>query len=246
MTDTAIWSSALVAAGCTAVRAGGREPVDWRITSDQARYTAGEAVVVEPFGIALSPGDSLNVTWHPGNTGYSIAVKSGTCSKGGRPRFSTSSRRPLAVRQSPDRAAGLAAGPTKHGEMMNEKRILIVDDHVAVRKGLAAALTDCPDFQACVKTSSGRQAVAAVAQLKPDVVIMDTSIPEMNGPEATRQMVASNPKVQFLSLPMDSSRQFLCQVLLAVLDARRAAETNAASGRIHRRGGTRGYRGKNR
>jgi DNA-binding NarL/FixJ family response regulator len=76
---------------------------------------------------------------------------------------------------------------------MGTFRIFIADDHEVVRKGLVALLQAQPDWQVCGEAGDGREAVEKVQQIKPDVVILDIGMPSLNGLEATRQILKSNP-----------------------------------------------------
>jgi DNA-binding NarL/FixJ family response regulator len=88
-------------------------------------------------------------------------------------------------------------------------RILIADDHQIVRKGVAAVIAERSDWEVCGEASTGRQAVAAAARLRPDVVVMDICMPEMNGLDATRQILKANPLTQVLILSMHESQQLV-------------------------------------
>jgi DNA-binding NarL/FixJ family response regulator len=92
-------------------------------------------------------------------------------------------------------------------------RILVVDDHDVVRKGVAAMLGGHPGWEVCAEARNGREAVASAARLKPDIVIMDISMPDMNGLEATRQIVGDNPGTEVLVLTMHDSDLLVRQVL---------------------------------
>ena len=74
------------------------------------------------------------------------------------------------------------------GSMTKTARVLIVDDHEIVRIGLRILLAGYPQFEVCGEAVDGRQAVAKVAELLPDVVIMDLSMPVMNGFDATKEL----------------------------------------------------------
>lgn len=76
---------------------------------------------------------------------------------------------------------------------MSKTRVMLADDHALVRTGLRAVLERKPDWEVCGEASTGREAVAAAAKLKPDIVIMDISMPDLNGLEATRQILHDNP-----------------------------------------------------
>jgi DNA-binding NarL/FixJ family response regulator len=77
-------------------------------------------------------------------------------------------------------------------------RILIADDHPVVRDGLSAILSTQPDFTVVGQAATGAEAVARVAQLKPDVALMDLEMPEMDGVEAIRQLRAACPETRVI------------------------------------------------
>ncbi len=81
---------------------------------------------------------------------------------------------------------------------MSPIRVLIVDDHPVVRKGLRCLLSDEPEIEIVGEAVNGRQAIEQVGQRQPDVVLMDLLMPEMNGVEAIRQIMAQHPKVRIL------------------------------------------------
>jgi NarL family two-component system response regulator LiaR len=79
-------------------------------------------------------------------------------------------------------------------------RILVVDDHTVVRKGLCAVLGMEPDIEVVGEAANGREAVDLAGRLKPDVVLMDLAMPEMDGVEATRRIVGGSPHAHVLVL----------------------------------------------
>jgi DNA-binding NarL/FixJ family response regulator len=81
-------------------------------------------------------------------------------------------------------------------------RILIVDDHPVVRDGLRLALQLLPDAEMVGEAATGAEAIAAAAELQPDLVVMDLHMPEVNGIEATRQIVQASPHIAVLVLTM--------------------------------------------
>ena len=94
-------------------------------------------------------------------------------------------------------------------------RILIADDHEVVRKGLVALLQQQPDWQVCGEAGDGREAVEKAQQLRPDVVILDIGMPSLNGLEATRQILKTNPHARILILTLHDSDQVVRDVLNA-------------------------------
>ena len=83
---------------------------------------------------------------------------------------------------------------------MNPIRVLIVDDHAMVRQGIATFIETQDDIQLIGEAENGRQALARVAELVPDVVLMDVQMPEMDGITATREIIARYPDVKILAL----------------------------------------------
>src|SRR5689334_15321790 len=96
---------------------------------------------------------------------------------------------------------------------MNKTRVMIVDDQSVVRKGVAAILEGRPEWEVCGEASNGREAVAAAAKLAPDIVVMDISMPHMNGLDATRQILKEHPQTQILILSMHESDELVRDVL---------------------------------
>jgi len=81
-------------------------------------------------------------------------------------------------------------------------RVLLVDDHPVFRHGLAALLSALPDIQVVGQGATGHDAVRLAAELRPEVVVMDLNMPELNGVEATRQVTKDDPNVGALVLTM--------------------------------------------
>ncbi|HLY61607.1 MAG TPA: response regulator transcription factor [Terriglobia bacterium] len=96
---------------------------------------------------------------------------------------------------------------------MSKIRILIADDHEVFRKGLKTMLEARPDWNICGEASTGRAAVEAVRELNPDIVIMDISMPELNGIEATRQILKIAPKTDVLVLSMHDSEELVREMV---------------------------------
>ena len=92
----------------------------------------------------------------------------------------------------------------------------MVDDHHVVRRGVAGVIGDArPTWEVCGEASTGREAVAAAASLRPDIVVMDISMPDMNGLEATREILKNNPGTEILILSVHESEQMVHDVLSA-------------------------------
>ena len=94
-------------------------------------------------------------------------------------------------------------------------RILLVDDHEVVRRGLSVILRAKPDWEICGEASNGREAVEKALKLTPDIVILDVGMPNLNGLEATRQIVKANPEIRILILTLHDSDTLVQEVLNA-------------------------------
>jgi DNA-binding NarL/FixJ family response regulator len=92
-------------------------------------------------------------------------------------------------------------------------RILLADDHEVVRQGMRALLEARPDWEVCAEAANGREAVEMAKRTKPDVVVMDISMPELNGLEATRQVLATLPGTEVLILTLHESEQLVRRVV---------------------------------
>lgn len=90
---------------------------------------------------------------------------------------------------------------------------MLVDDHKIVREGLSALLQKEPDLNVVAEIADGRTAVKMARKLLPNVVIMDIAMPDMNGLEAIRQIVAGASGVKVLALSMYSDRRFVARAL---------------------------------
>ena len=98
---------------------------------------------------------------------------------------------------------------------MNTLHLVIADDHEVVRKGLRALLEARPGWEVAGEAKDGKEAVQQVRDLKPDVIILDISMPLLNGLEATRQIIKENPKARILILTMHESDPLIQEVLNA-------------------------------
>ena len=88
-------------------------------------------------------------------------------------------------------------------------RILIVDDHPMVRDGLSAMLQRQPDFEVVGEAGNGKEGVERAEQLKPDLILMDLRMPEMDGVEAMRQIRAQQPEIEFLVLTTFDTDEYI-------------------------------------
>jgi two-component system, NarL family, response regulator NreC len=94
-------------------------------------------------------------------------------------------------------------------------RILIADDHGIVRKGLRLQLEQNNEFEVVGEATEGREAVRMAEELMPDVVIMDIAMPNLNGIQATTQVVKKNPQIGVIILSMYSDETYLMRTLAA-------------------------------
>jgi len=92
---------------------------------------------------------------------------------------------------------------------------MIADDHAIVRRGLRSLLETQPGWEVCAEASNGREAVDNAAQFKPDVAVIDIGMPQLNGLDATRQIVAILPATEVLILTMHQSEEVAREVLRA-------------------------------
>jgi two-component system response regulator NreC len=94
-------------------------------------------------------------------------------------------------------------------------QILIADDHKLMREGLSSLLGRQPDIQVVAQANNGREAIQMTERHSPDVVVMDVSMPDLNGIDATRQIVSRRPKTKVIALSMHSDRQFVAEMFRA-------------------------------
>jgi len=94
-------------------------------------------------------------------------------------------------------------------------RIVIADDEGILRQGLSALIREQPDMEVVGEAQDGWQAVALAKELKPDAVVMDISMPNLNGVDATRQILAENPNVKVVALSMHPDRHYVTEILKA-------------------------------
>jgi len=96
---------------------------------------------------------------------------------------------------------------------MRQVRILVADDHSIVRRGVRVLLETHPGWKVCGEAATGAEAVAQVKRLKPEVAVVDITMPDLNGFEATRQIREAAPRTEVLILTMHESEQTLRGVL---------------------------------
>jgi two-component system response regulator NreC len=94
-------------------------------------------------------------------------------------------------------------------------KVLLADDHVMMRGGLRMVLEQNAELTVVGEAEDGRETVRLARKLSPDVVVMDIAMPDMNGIEATRQIVADHPGIKVIALSMHSERHFVSEMLKA-------------------------------
>jgi DNA-binding NarL/FixJ family response regulator len=98
---------------------------------------------------------------------------------------------------------------------MKNLRILIADDHDLMRRGVRALLQSHPGWEICAEAHTGREAVTKAEESKPDVVILDISMPDLNGVEAARRIRTVSPSSEILILSVHYSDQLIREILEA-------------------------------
>jgi DNA-binding NarL/FixJ family response regulator len=94
-------------------------------------------------------------------------------------------------------------------------RILIADDHEVARRGIRSLLESHAGWEVCAEAKDGRDAVELANRTKPDLILLDIGMPNLNGLEAARQILATNPNIAILILTMHDSDQVIREVLRA-------------------------------
>jgi len=94
-------------------------------------------------------------------------------------------------------------------------RIILADDHKIMREGLRALLAKQKEIEEIAEAESGRGEVELCAQLHPDVVVIDISMPDLNGIDATRQIIKQSPDMKVIALSMHSDKKYVKEMLSA-------------------------------
>jgi two-component system response regulator NreC len=98
---------------------------------------------------------------------------------------------------------------------MKKTRIVLADDHALVRAGIRALLEKQDDMEIVGEAADGREALKTVAELRPDVIIMDIAMPRMGGIEATKRIKSQYPHVQILALTMLEDERYFFEIIQA-------------------------------
>ncbi len=96
---------------------------------------------------------------------------------------------------------------------MKKMRVLIADDHAIVREGLRTLMEDQPDIEVVAEATNGEEAVSKAMELQPDIVLMDITMPGLNGLEATRQIKEQSLDVKVLALTIHESDDYFFRML---------------------------------
>jgi DNA-binding NarL/FixJ family response regulator len=96
---------------------------------------------------------------------------------------------------------------------MSGLRILIADDHEVARQGIRSLLESHPGWEVCAEAKDGREAVELATNSKPDIVLLDIGMPNLNGLDAARQILAMSPAIRILILTMHDAEQVVREVL---------------------------------
>jgi DNA-binding NarL/FixJ family response regulator len=94
-------------------------------------------------------------------------------------------------------------------------KVLLVDDHRIVRHGLRALLDKEADIKVVSEADSGRDALQLAGEILPDVIVMDIAMPDMNGVDAARRIIADNPECRILVLSMLGDKRFVAEMFSA-------------------------------
>ncbi|MCS7042919.1 MAG: response regulator transcription factor [Bryobacteraceae bacterium] len=94
-------------------------------------------------------------------------------------------------------------------------RVLLADDHAILRKGIGMLINSQPDMELAAEAASGEEVVREALRIVPDIVVMDVSMPDSNGIEATRRILAAEPRVRVIGLSMYKDAVYVRELLRA-------------------------------
>ena len=102
--------------------------------------------------------------------------------------------------------------------MKKKYEIVIAEDHTILREGLRALLSSHPDFEVVGEAEDGREAIRRVEKLMPDLVLMDLSMPRMNGLEAIKEIKKRSPEIKIIALTVHKTEEYILATLQAGAD----------------------------
>jgi PAS domain S-box-containing protein len=126
----------------------------------------------------------------------------------------------------PDKRRSVSLSRSADGPPAGKTRVLLVDDHMVIRQGLVELVAGQPGIQVVGEAANGREAIDRVSKLQPHVVVMDISMPEMNGIEATRNIKTQWPEVRVIGLSMHEDEelsQAMCQAGAEIMVSKTAS-----------------------
>jgi CheY-like chemotaxis protein len=110
---------------------------------------------------------------------------------------------------------GLGRDISTMSNMKKKIKVLLVDDHPVVRKGLASCLASRENLKIVGEAADGTEAMRKVAELSPDIVLMDINMPELDGLAVTERLQKESPQVKVLVLSMHSNREYVLRIIKA-------------------------------
>lgn len=96
---------------------------------------------------------------------------------------------------------------------MHKLRIVVADDHALMRRGISDLLSSVPNWEVVAEAANGREAIETVRRHKPDVLVIDLTMPELNGLTAAREILKSHPRTEIVLLTMHNTEQAIREVL---------------------------------
>src|SRR5438309_6049870 len=111
--------------------------------------------------------------------------------------------------------SSLSHSPRRRGGSVERIRVLIADDHRVVREGLSAILRESSDLEVVGEARDGQEAIEKARELQPDVILMDVSMPRMNGVEATRAIKREAPHIGIVALTMYDEEKYIFDLVRA-------------------------------
>lgn len=113
-----------------------------------------------------------------------------------------------------------AESPIEYGENEHKRniKIILADDHSLIRKALIDIFNKQPNFEVIAEAENGNEAIKLASEKKPDIIIMDISMPGLNGLEATRQIKANHPEINILVLTIHDEMEHILGILEAGAD----------------------------